>query len=618
MKTFLLVVTMLISVSFTIAQPSIWHQGFESADTANLPFGWKKYDNSPNSIDPIRNWTVRRNGVNLPGLQNAYIATAHSGIKSIGVSWHAGLPSNISDAWLVTPRLVKVPADGFLSFWMSGGAVNYRDSCSVWITTGNGTPGSFLTSPSNKYQSYVFPAGSIFGVYQQFTVNLSSYAGKNIYIGFRYNMNVTVDGFFVHLDDVNYNGTAVTHYGVVENFDYPNNTLLTSTPIWYAADSVETNPITVNTTGLTFPAYSGSGIGNKIDLKTSGEDDSASIPFQNSGSMYVSFMANISTAQAAGDYFFTLSSNDNLSVSRGYIKSNGTGFQFGIKKANEEAVTWGPATYNFGTTYLIVNKYKFIPGSNNDEASLFVFDSSSPPASVEPTATIGPISSVSPDASNISKYILRQGSAGDAPALSIDGIYVEDSWNNNVLPVELSSFTSLINNRDVTLNWSTNSELNNRGYYIERSSNEIWSDVGFVEGNGTSATLKNYSFTDKNLNSGNYSYRLKQTDFNGNFEYFNLTNEVVVGIPVKFELSQNYPNPFNPSTNIEYQLPADGNVNIIVFDNSGKEVITLVNEFKAAGYYTESFNGSSLSSGVYFYKITSGNFSVVKKMMLVK
>ncbi len=97
-----------------------------------------------------------------------------------------------------------------------------------------------------------------------------------------------------------------------------------------------------------------------------------------------------------------------------------------------------------------------------------------------------------------------------------------------------------------------------------------------------------------------------------------MSNEVVVEVPRSFELSQNYPNPFNPSTKIDFQLPIDGNVNISVYDNSGKELMTIVNEFKTAGYYSVNLNASSLSSGVYFYKITSDNFSSVKKIMLVK
>ncbi|MBS1552772.1 MAG: hypothetical protein JST15_11965, partial [Bacteroidetes bacterium] len=111
---------------------------------------------------------------------------------------------------------------------------------------------------------------------------------------------------------------------------------------------------------------------------------------------------------------------------------------------------------------------------------------------------------------------------------------------NGALPIELSSFTSAISGRDVTLNWSTVSESNNSGFDIERSSvNGSWSKVGNVTGNGTTTSGHSYSFTERNLASGNYSYRLKQIDFNGNFEYFNLSNEVIIGVPTNFELSQN-------------------------------------------------------------------------------
>ncbi len=111
---------------------------------------------------------------------------------------------------------------------------------------------------------------------------------------------------------------------------------------------------------------------------------------------------------------------------------------------------------------------------------------------------------------------------------------------------------------------------------------------------------------------------MKQIDFNGNFEYFNLNNEVVIGVPSSYGLSQNYPNPFNPSTKIEFQIPSDGNVSVKIFDMSGKEVSSLLNEFKSAGYYSIDFNASALSSGTYFYAITSNSFTATKKMVLMK
>ncbi|MBK9332394.1 MAG: T9SS type A sorting domain-containing protein [Ignavibacteria bacterium] len=200
--------------------------------------------------------------------------------------------------------------------------------------------------------------------------------------------------------------------------------------------------------------------------------------------------------------------------------------------------------------------------------------------------------------------------------IGIDGLAV---IGGGVLPVELTSFVSVINNNNVTLNWSTASEINNSGFDIERSSvNGEWSKVGNVTGNGTSAVSHSYSYTDRNIETGNYNYRLKQIDFNGNFEYFNLSNEVIIGIPSKYDLSQNYPNPFNPSTTISYEIPVDGAVSLKIFDMSGKEVMSLVDGVKNAGYYSINFNAANLSSGIYFYSLSANDFTSVKKMMLIK
>ncbi len=197
---------------------------------------------------------------------------------------------------------------------------------------------------------------------------------------------------------------------------------------------------------------------------------------------------------------------------------------------------------------------------------------------------------------------------------------------NAPLPVTLASFTSNLNGRDVKLNWRTSSETNNAGFEIERaaadSDSPVYSKIGYVNGHGTTSNENNYSFEDKKLNSGKYSYRLKQVDLNGNYEYHNLTNTVEVGLPTKFELSQNYPNPFNPSTKIDFSLPLDSRVNIILYDITGREVKTLVNDSRKAGYYTVQMDGSMLSSGTYFYRIITKSagqdFVMTKKMMLVK
>jgi len=189
------------------------------------------------------------------------------------------------------------------------------------------------------------------------------------------------------------------------------------------------------------------------------------------------------------------------------------------------------------------------------------------------------------------------------------------------LPVQLASFTSQITGRDVKLNWSTSQEVNNSGFDVERiksSGDKGFEKIGFLKGKGNTGTGMNYSFEDKKLPSGKYNYRLKQVDVNGNFEYFVLNGDVEIGVPNKFSVSQNYPNPFNPETKIDFDLPMDSRVSIVVYDMTGREVKTLLNEMRTAGFHTVKLNAIDLSSGIYFYRVTAGSLSVVKKMMFVK
>ena len=95
-------------------------------------------------------------------------------------------------------------------------------------------------------------------------------------------------------------------------------------------------------------------------------------------------------------------------------------------------------------------------------------------------------------------------------------------------------------------------------------------------------------------------------------------NEGLLNKPKEFELNQNYPNPFNPSTNIQYALPVDAHVSLVIYNALGQKVMELVNGQKSAGYHTATFNASALSSGVYLYRLTTPSFTQTKKMLLVK
>lgn len=211
-----------------------------------------------------------------------------------------------------------------------------------------------------------------------------------------------------------------------------------------------------------------------------------------------------------------------------------------------------------------------------------------------------------------------------ADDIIINGIFTGiGTLCNGPLPVQITLFNYSVNKNKVILNWVTAWELNNSGFDIERAKITekgiiSWYRTGFIEGNGTVNETKYYSFEDKNLQPGTYKYRLKQIDYNSNYEYFDLMQEVNIMPPVNFFVKQNFPNPSNPKSNIYYEIPVAAIVSIRVYNMLGQLVKTIVNEYKDAGYHIAEFDGTNLPSGVYFYRLVAGNFAETKKMILLK
>jgi hypothetical protein len=211
-------------------------------------------------------------------------------------------------------------------------------------------------------------------------------------------------------------------------------------------------------------------------------------------------------------------------------------------------------------------------------------------------------------------------------ALAVGSVFAGGSFDSMgvaPLPVELTSFTAFVRSTTVLLEWTTATELNNYGFEILRSAqndNNEWKTISFVNGNGNSNSTKNYSFEDKNVQTGRYLYRLKQIDTDGSFEYSSGI-EVEIESPKEFALLQNYPNPFNPSTTIRFTLPDDGWVSLKVYNTLGQEVTPLYEGEIEKGYHSLQWNGQDIfgenvNSGIYFYSIVVRNNSSASSSQL--
>jgi hypothetical protein len=407
-----------------------------------------------------------------------------------------------------------------------------------------------------------------------------------------------------------------------DDFSYPAGINLVPNGGWAVTGTSTTTPIQTIASGLTYPGYIGSGVGGAVQMGTSGEDDNHPLSDSvSSGSVYCSVMVNCSAAQT-GDYFIHFGDGGSFNfVARTEIRVSATnGFDFGlIKNSTNGVLQWTNQPLVLNQTYLLVMKYTYNTGSlTDDEADLFV-DPVLSTTEPTPTLTTAAGNDMGTTGSAIKTINLRQGSSGSMPTVQVDGIRVGRTWADLALPVELTSFSASVTKGAVNLSWKTATEINNMGFNIERSANKSdWTKIAFVKGNENSTSTIAYSYVDKSVsNVGKYYYRLKQIDNDGSFKYSSIV-EADVNSPSVFSLNQNYPNPFNPSTIISYSLPQASNVKLIVYNAIGQPVRVLENGFKNSGTYNVTFNASELSSGIYFCKIEAGQFSSIRKMMLLK
>ncbi len=510
--------------------------------------------------------------------------------------------SGLIDEWLITPQIPTISAGDSLVFYAGAIGGSYPDSLKVLISTTDQNPTSFTEI------AYFLVSGPI-GAWNRYAFDLTPFAGSQIYAAVDYYIvdggptgnnsdNIWVDHFMV----TSAAGGTITIAQAIEDLNND-----------FVPDRLGD---TVTVQGIVFsPNYQTTNNSYYISDGTAGTDI-----FMYAPPLY---------QWAMGDELKITGVVTQYNGMSEIIPTDSTGWVF-VGSGNP---TPNPAVLTLG---------QFLANAELYEGSLVGFVGLNKVSGTWPAAGSSTNLSLS---DGIDTVVFRIDSDTDIdgspePTWPVDVIGIGSQFDNSVpyssgyqvfprfystdflptgsLPVELTSFTANVSGNSVNLNWSTATELNNAGFNIERkSSTSNWANVGFVPGFGTTSEIRNYSYSDNNLSTGKYSYRLKQVDFNGAFEYSDAI-EVVVVTPNNFELSQNYPNPFNPSTTIKFNLPEAGNVKLAVYNLLGQEVKTLVNGFRAVGSYSINFDASNLSSGIYIYKIEANSFIQTRKMTLLK
>ena len=221
--------------------------------------------------------------------------------------------------------------------------------------------------------------------------------------------------------------------------------------------------------------------------------------------------------------------------------------------------------------------------------------------------------------------VIEGGTPGD---ISDDILFVNtDAFSEfalasdtNPLPAELTSFQGQIKDGNIRLVWRTASESRNAGFEVERRRRDgAWQQLGFVEGNGTTANPQTYSFHDSNLpyDASCVVYRLRQVDTDGAYEY-SPEVEILVGAPAKYALHTPFPNPTRGVATLRYELPVESDVRVEVFNVVGQQVITLVDERKSAGRYAVNVDAKQLTSGTYFIRMRSAGRGWTRKISVVQ
>lgn len=228
-------------------------------------------------------------------------------------------------------------------------------------------------------------------------------------------------------------------------------------------------------------------------------------------------------------------------------------------------------------------------------------------------------------------------SAGTTASNSEWTVYAIDTWDyigshsaDASLPVELTAFTAYLEQNNAVLRWTTESEIENLGFILERrtANCENWCEIASyitnpdLRGQGNSTQRTEYNYLDKTVAPGNrYEFRLADVGYDGSARFHQTTVLAIddgISVPERMRLEPAYPNPFNPSTTLTFVLIETGPVRLSIYDITGREVTTLVDGFKADGEYQIKWNAGSQASGIYFCQLRQGGRRTVQKLVLAR
>ncbi len=274
---------------------------------------------------------------------------------------------------------------------------------------------------------------------------------------------------------------------------------------------------------------------------------------------------------------------------------------------------WGVRIFGTSPQYQLAYMYEGHPGID-DESSLRIATRTSPSDGTWVVATVE-----EPDQGN--NTITLTGQTGTEYALA-SGV------GDNSLPVNLTSFSAELVKGGVELKWITESQLNNAGFEIWRAADNTanysiiasYPNNPDLAGDGNSNMRREYTFLDQTVETGTtYLYKLSDVGYSGKRTFHNVI-EITVEIvyPKEYTLYPNYPNPFNTSTTIWFDLPKTSQVTLKIFNILGEEVAMLVSDRLSAGSYKYDWNAGDIASGVFLYRLEAGEYSEMRKMVLMR